>query len=397
MTLSDDTAIDRRHFLAGSALLAGMAAGDLRAFATARDTDQRLVVIVLRGAMDGLHVVPPHGDPHFAAMRAGREVANGGIIDLDGFFGLDAEMGDLLPLWRGEELGFVHAVSSPYRSRSHFDGQDALENGTASADGSDSGWLNRAIAALPPRPGAPLDPRRFAVNVGTGAELILRGALPVGVWHPRADLEHDAEVRLFHQALYENHPHFEKAYSEALLLDGEGALARRGERDGEATARLAARLLREEARAVAFSINGWDTHLRIQNAAKAPMRALARALLSLRAELGEAWTATTVVAISEFGRTVRLNGSKGTDHGTGGVMMVAGGGARGHGGGRVLSDWPGLGEGQLFEDRDLMPTEDVRRFLAWTLARTLDVPRPALERIVFPGLQMGNDPFRSRT
>ena len=385
--------MDRRQFMTGAAALAGLAGTDLRAFAGGADTDRRLVVIVLRGAMDALHVLPPHGDPAFAALRPGRMPGGAGVEDLDGFFGLDADLAPLGPLWRAGELGFVQAVSSPYRSRSHFDGQDALENGTASADGSDSGWLNRAIAAMPPRPGAALDPRRFAVNVGTGAELILRGPTPVGVWHPRADLDHEADVRQFHEALYEHHPHFEKAYSEALLLDGEGALARRGERAGDAAARLAARLLTGEAKVVAFSLNGWDTHLRIGVAAKAPMRALARTLLALRDALGATWDNTTIVAVSEFGRTVRINGSGGTDHGTGGALLLAGGGARAMGGGRVSGQWPGLGEGMLYEDRDLRPTGDVRRYLGWALAQTLGVSRAAIERDVFPGLALGTDPF----
>ena len=389
----------RRDFLRTGAL-AGVAAGlgtgldagplgDMRAFAGPDDDERRLVVVVLRGGMDGLHVVPPLGDGAFAALRGDRR---DDAIDLDGFFAVDRGLAPAMDLWHRGELGFVHAVSSPYRSRSHFDGQDALENGTASADGAADGWLNRAVGAI--RPGTAA--KEIAVNIGTGGELILRGPAPVSVWNPASDLDHGPEVQQFFTALYEGDPHFEKAYSEALLLDAgrEGALdGAAGGRAHERAVRLAARLLRERARVVAFSILGWDTHTRIDAAAHPPIRNLAETLVGLRRELGSVWNTTTLVAVSEFGRTARLNGTQGTDHGTGGVMVLAGGGVRGHGGGRVTADWPGLASGNLLEDRDLAPTGDIRRHVAWQLVHSLGLGRDALERTVFPGLDMGADPF----
>lgn len=350
--------------------------------------ENRLVVIVLRGGMDGLGVVQPYGDPAFAALRPRTAGLPGqGLVDLDGFFGLADLFAPLLPLWQAGELGFVHAVSTPYRhKRSHFDGQDLLENGGGDAGGqltpARDGWLNRAIGLIP---GARAN---YAMAVGRENLLLLSGAARTGAWSPVNELRLEEDERHLLSRLYDGDPLFARAFGGAQALsNGEGERARR--EDGATLAAFAAQRLTGPARIAAFSLGGWDTHRKQRSVLQRPAGQLCDALLTLKAGLGQAWSRTAVIAVTEFGRTARENGSAGTDHGTGGAMLLAGGAVRG---GRVLGRWPGLGEGALFEDRDLLPTDDLRRHAAWALAGLFGLPRAALERDVFPGLDLGTDP-----
>lgn len=349
--------------------------------------ENRLVVIVLRGGMDGLGVVQPYGDPNWTALRPRLAAPPGeGLADLDGFFGLAAPFAPLLPLWKTGELGFAHAVSTPYRHRrSHFDGQDLLENGGSDAGGqmtpARDGWLNRAIGLIP---GATPE---TAMAVGRDRLLLLSGTAPAGSWSPSSALTLADDERQMLSRLYEGDPLFARALEGAEALSGAGGQG--GRETGAALAAFAADQLNGRARIAAFSLGGWDTHRAQNRALAAPARQLCDAVLALKDGLGANWRQTAVLAVTEFGRTARENGSEGTDHGTGGAMLIAGGAVRG---GRVLGRWPGLGEGALFEDRDLMPTDDVRRHCAWTLAGLFGLPRSSLERDVFPGLEMGGDP-----
>ncbi|MEM6904713.1 MAG: DUF1501 domain-containing protein [Pseudomonadota bacterium] len=348
----------------------------------------RLVVIVLRGGLDGLAMVQPYGDPAFAGLRPSLAEAPGtGLTDLDGFFGLGSEFVDLVPLWQAGELSFVQAVSTPYRhKRSHFDGQDFLENGGASPDGtltqSRDGWLNRALGLIP---GADA---RTAIAVGREHMILLDGQNQAGSWSPTNSLDLADDERQLLSKIYAGDDLFSAALDEAMALGGLGVAAER--RENAATlARFTAEMLTGEARIAAFSLNGWDTHRNQDGAMGRQARKLSEAILTLKSGLGPHWATTTVVAVTEFGRTVRENGTRGTDHGTGGAMLLAGGALTG---GQVLGRWPGLGEGDLFEDRDLMATEDLRRYCGWLLAAQFGLEQSALERVVFPGLDMGADP-----
>ncbi|MEM7212774.1 MAG: DUF1501 domain-containing protein [Pseudomonadota bacterium] len=350
--------------------------------------ENRLVVIILRGGMDGLGVVQPYGDAGLSALRPGLGHRPGnGITDLDGFFGLADPFADLLPLWRAGELGFVQAVSTPYRNkRSHFDGQDFLENGGNKSDGQltpgRDGWLNRALSLIP---GARAD---TAMAVGQDNLLILNGDAPTGAWSPTNELSLADDERRLLSLLYANDPLFAKALRGAERLSertGPGA----ARETGRTLAQFTAEQLNGPSRIAAFSLGGWDTHKKQNNALLRPAKQLTQALLELRSGLGRNWDRTAVIAITEFGRTARENGSGGTDHGTGGAMMLAGGALRG---GKIFGTWPGLGEGALYQNRDLMPTDDVRRYAAWALAGTMGLNRSSLSETVFPGVDLGGDP-----
>ncbi len=357
----------------------------------AAPTDNRLVVIVLRGAMDGLDVVQPYGDPMLGGLR--NQLKSGqaaGAHDLDGFFALHPALADLMELWNAGELAFAHAVSTPYRNkRSHFDGQDFLENGGRASDGTltpaRDGWLNRMLTLIPGANG------QTAFSVGRQRLLLLTGTQPTSSWSPDADLDLSPQAKLLLDQLYATDPLFKQSARTVAEMSekmdgGMGAGAASG---AAALAGFAADRLNEETRIAAFSIGGWDTHRDQNSNLPAALRQLSTAILTLRQKLGSNWSRTSVLAITEFGRTVRENGSGGTDHGTGGAMLMAGGAIKG---GRVYGKWPGLGELNLYQDRDLNPTTDVRAFAAWALRDMFSLQRSAIETIVFPGLDMGDNP-----
>lgn len=376
--------LSRRSFLASACCLAASPLVTPVTFA-ALPGDRRFVTIVLRGALDSLFLLQPYADPLLKAYRPELALDPASrLIDLDGQFGLHGEAADLLPLWKSGELGFVNAVSTPYRDqRSHFDGQDILETGGSTASDENTGWLNRALASIP------RTESRKAIDVHTSAELILSGPNPVDTWSAQSDLAIELDELTFFQRLYGNDPDFAKAFGEAMHTDEDSdGIFGDGKRSADAAgiARLAAGMLKGDYRLASFSIGGWDTHIGQANVFRKPLKALVAALTTLKTELGpDVWNKTAVLAMTEFGRTVRQNGSKGTDHGTGGLAIVAGGAVRG---GKVYGRWPGLAEGQLFEGRDLMPTADVREIAAALLHSQFDISSGDLTSKIFPGLTL---------
>lgn len=378
--------ISRRKFLSRSAAIGcSLAASPLMTpmtFASA-PWDNRLVVIILRGGMDGLDVVRPVGDAAYTALRP-RLSSGEEPIDLDGFFALHPALAPLMPMWRAQELGFVHAVSTPYRNkRSHFDGQDLLEAGTDHlASGVRDGWLNRMLQTVP---GISTD---TAYAIGTDDIRVLDGPAPVANWAPDANLRLSPDALRLAELVMEDDPALHAALAEAQALS-EGLLGERvAGNPHNKIATFAASRLRADARVAAFSLGGWDTHRRQDRSLGRSLNRFADTLLTLRAGLGAVWDKTTVVAMTEFGRTARENGTGGTDHGTAGVMIMAGGAING---GRVFGQWPGLGSGDLYEDRDLMPTADVRAPAAWIMRGMTGLNRTTLQDRIFPGLDMGSD------
>ncbi|MGI9389989.1 MAG: DUF1501 domain-containing protein [Boseongicola sp.] len=351
--------------------------------------DARLVVIVLRGAMDGLDVVRPYGDRHFKQHRP--NLASEGFEDLDGFFGLHASLEPLMPLWNSGDLAFAHAVSTPYRDkRSHFDGQDLLENGGSGADGnltsSRDGWLNRALVGLP---GAHA---RTAFAVGREKLLLLSGEAEISNWSPGSALDLSPQAELLLATVYESDPLFHQAATQAMelseLTESRGMPARRAAK-AEALASFAAARLTEDSRIAAFSLTGWDTHTNQANALPRALNELRVAIETLKSGLGQVWDRTLVLGLTEFGRTVRENGSRGTDHGTGGAAVFAGGALNGK---QVFGNWPGLNSSDLYRDRDLMPTADVREYAGWAMRGMFGLSTSKIERDVFPGLEFKSDP-----
>ncbi|MCZ4354332.1 DUF1501 domain-containing protein [Roseovarius aestuarii] len=395
--------LSRRHFLTRSAALGcSLAASPLITpvtFASAPG-DGRLVVIVLRGGLDGLDLLPPLGDKGLTALRPDVDLAT----DLNGFFGLHPAMSPLRPLWAKGHLAFAHAVSTPYRDkRSHFDGQDLLEAGTGmdSIGQTETGWLNRLVAQLP---GAQ---SHTAYAIGRSDMLLTRGAADVANWSPDAALTLSPQAELLLERMMHDDPLFRDATAEAINLSQSsislGAIAdevdsadmmnammaaKVGARP-DAIASFAAQRLREDTRIAAFSLSGFDTHANQSRSLPKALDRLAQAVTTLHTDLGPVWDKTTVVAVTEFGRTARINGTGGTDHGTAGAMIMAGGAlARA----QVVSDWPGLDEADLYQRRDLRPTRDVRAHLAWVLHAIFGVNQSTLDTEIFPGLDIGTDP-----
>ena len=349
-------------------------------------SDNRLVVVILRGALDGMDALQPYGDPGLARLRPGFDIGPaGGALDLTGFHALHPALAPLMPLWQAGQLGFAQAVSTPYRSgRSHFDGQDILEAGTAgevpSMTGRD-GWLNRLLTLMPDATA------RTAFAVGREELLILRGAADRSSWAPdaRLDIAPATADLLMHS--YHDDPLFRSSAETAFGL-ASAASNVKGRR-GEALFGFAAAQLRADARIAALSLGGWDSHNNQAGQLTRALDALSNGLLRLQDDLGPVWDSTMVLVMTEFGRTAFQNGSRGTDHGTGGTMILAGGALDG---GQVWGDWPGLAEAQLLDRRDLMPTRDVRAYAAWALSDLFGTGHAALSSVVFPGLDMGTNP-----
>jgi uncharacterized protein (DUF1501 family) len=353
----------------------------------AAPTDHRFVVVILRGALDGMSAVTPYGDRNLGSWRAELVPpgpgSDGGLLDLGGFYGLHPALGGMHRLYAASELMPVHAVAGHYRSRSHFEAQDYMESGAD--ERMTSGWLNRVVAAIPPA-GA----RETGVSLGIATPLLMRGPAAIGSYAPEGFAQPDPDLYARMMALNHDDPVLGPSLTEGLKERGfvNGALVGadqgpKGARNGfPALATIAGRMLAKAdgPRIAALEIDGWDTHAAQLNRLHGPLGQLDAGMVALRDNLGDAWKQTVVLTMTEFGRTVRVNGTKGTDHGTGTVAFVAGGAVQG---GRVLANWPGLAQNQLFENRDLAPTMDLRALAKGLLVAHLGLAEPALARI-FP-------------
>jgi uncharacterized protein (DUF1501 family) len=381
----------RRAFVAGAGALTAWA--QMPGFAVAAGNDPRLVVVILRGALDGLAAVPPIGDPGYAALRGDMAVGASGreaALPLDGFFGLNDAMPNFHRRYLDGDALIVHATATPYRERSHFDGQDVLENGMPGPQAARTGWLNRAVGILPTAGRiAPVS----GLAVSPTVPLILRGEAPVLTWTPPSlrvagtdtaervmDLyrHQDLELaRIFEMGMELNAMTMGAMQPTAAeLRAGYAAIA-------NGTASL---LLEPEGPRVAvLSFDGWDTHTNqgVEDGRLAGLlTALDDGLETLARGIQPIWRDTAVVVITEFGRTARANGTEGTDHGTGTVALLLGGAIAG---GRVIADWPGLRTEQLLDGRDLLPTTDLRAVIKGVLHDHLGLSAQALAELVFPG------------
>ncbi len=384
--------LSRRSFLKQTLVSGSVAAFWPGLSLASIDTDKRLVVVLLRGALDGLAAVPPYGDGRYKSTRGELALSKpgsaGGALKLDGMFGLHPELSTLHEWYQAGDALIVHATASPYRERSHFDGQNVLENGTGRAFGAADGWLNRALAVMPKPPGTADEERGIAL--GQNVPLLLRGPEPVGSWAPSMlpGVSDDTMSRIMD--LYANDAFLSTRLANALQTEAMApdglSRGRMGPQRFVDMADAAGGFLIEPdgPRVAMLETGGWDTHAN-QGAGAGQLATrlgfLDKALGALQKRLGPTWPDTIVVVISEFGRTVSVNGSKGTDHGTGGVMFLAGGSVNG---GRVIADWPGLRASDLYQGRDLMPTTDVRSVFKAVLNDHLGIAESALETSVFP-------------
>ena len=384
-------AIRRRQFLLGASLAASGALLNTRLSFAGTGGDSRLIVVILRGAVDGLAAVPPYGDPAYARLRGALALAAPGVTDgvlqLDNLFGLHPQMTFLHEAFAAGELAVFHAVATPYRDRSHFDGQDVLESGVAVPHAAQTGWLNRALATLSKGGrGAEL-----GVALSSNVPLMMRGPARVTSWAPTklAELDEDTLQRI--ADLYAHDPTLGQRLADAQTAN---AMAAGGSQDmmGGAGANRYEEVIRATAgflandsgpRVAVFDTTGWDTHAN-EGGARGQLGtrlgALDAALRSLKTQLGPTWRNTAVLAVTEFGRTAAVNGTGGSDHGTGTAAFLLGGAVQG---GKVISDWPGLSSARLYQQRDLAPTQDMRALLKGTLLDHMGVSAGALDA-VFP-------------
>ncbi|MDE2464911.1 MAG: DUF1501 domain-containing protein [Alphaproteobacteria bacterium] len=349
--------------------------------------------------MDGLTAIAPVGDPNYAELRGSLALARsgdrGGLI-LDDFFAAHPSLQTFARLYKIKQAAVVHAVATPYRDRSHFDGQDVLESGYPAPGHTDSGWLNRAVAQLPSSsPGASAK----GLGVGAAAPLVMRGPARVLGWAPQGLPEAGAGLA---QRVLDLYAHRDPVLADALkagldterLAQGDGVSTEMmKQRNGAGkfsgmrqAAAGAARLLAapDGPRIAAIAFDGFDTHANeggAQGQLAVRLSGLDAVFEELEKGLGDAWNHTIVVAVTEFGRTARANGTNGTDHGTASAALLAGGALAG---GRVITEWPGLGQSRLYQGRDLSPTTDMRAVLKGLLAEHIGMSDRALAEIIFP-------------
>jgi uncharacterized protein (DUF1501 family) len=379
----------RRAFMSG-ALVAGAAAMLPRCVFADVATDARFVLVILRGALDGLAAVPAYGDGTYASKR-GALAITAPQLKLNGLFALNPSLTQLYERYQSKELIVFHAVASPYRERSHFDGQDLLENGTSAPKSAHDGWLNRALPLLPEAKQRATD--RIALALAQNVPLVLRGEAHVGSWAPSRLPDTDSDTLQRIADLYSTDEYFARRLQSALAADsivGEGEAMGAGRRDPlnalNTVAAAAGKFLAaaDGPRIAVLEATGWDTHAN-QGAERGQLAnrlgGLDQALNSLRAGLGGAWSRCAILVVTEFGRTVAVNGTGGTDHGTATCAFLVGGAVAG---GRVVADWPGLGNSALYEGRDLRPTLDVRAIMKSVLAEHLGAGESGIEEKVFP-------------
>lgn len=408
---NETIALSRRGLIGGVVSLSLWGAMPKLASASARDP--RLLTVILRGGLDGLWLASPVGDPDLDKLRGRFAVSRSGDgagLPLDDFFVLNPAMPFLHGLYQKREALIVHAVATPYRERSHFDGQDVLESGLPGVGRIEDGWLNRAVAGLPTAgsasPQGLAKPAAKGLALGAVVPLVMRGQASVLSWIPQTfglPLRESTIARL--ADLYgETDPALAKAFADGIALDkvaGGGGMATAGAkappvpgqpppgimREFVETAAAAARFLgsADGPRIGVLSYNGWDTHANagaIKGQLATRLGGLDAAIKAFAEGVGPAWKDTAVVIVTEFGRTARVNGTEGTDHGTATTALLVGGAVKG---GRVVADWPGLAEKALHQGRDLKPTRDLRAVLKGVLRDHVGLPEKALADVVFPG------------
>lgn len=370
--------LDRRGFLGATALLTAspMLLAQLA-------TERRFVFIIQRGAADGLNTLIPYAEPAYARLRGALAVDVTDASRLDGSFALHPSLAKLREFYGAGEATLFHAVASPYRDRSHFDGQNVLETGGGAPYQVKDGWLNRLVGLLP-RGG------RGAIAFSPSVPLALRGALEVTTYAPSALPQADDDLMLRVQQLYARDQQLHALWTSALDAREMAGDARHGQRgqDPAATGRMAAGFLAraDGPRVAMIETNGWDTHSGQSARLAGQLKGLDGLLAGLHEGLGKVWSQTVVLVATEFGRTAAANGTGGTDHGTGAAAMLVGGAVQG---GRVMADWPGLAPADLREGRDLKPTLGLHTLVASACAECFGIEPERAARVLFPGTEPG--------
>ena len=349
----------------------------------------RFVFVILRGGLDGLTAAPVVGDPAFAEARGALGQFAGDPLPLHGPFALNPLLPQLHALYGRGEMALLHAVGLPYRERSHFDAQQVLESGGSRPHEITTGWLGRALAT---RGGNA--PAIKAVALETAVPLVLRGPVDVDTWAPSTLPEPGTELVARLEMLYRDDPALAQALARARglraepgMADGMSGRAGAGRNAAQALAAKAAEFLQRGSQVAVLEMGGWDSHANQaapNGATSNNLRTLDAALAALHQGLqaGGLWQRSVVLVATEFGRQVSINGTQGTDHGSGGAAFLLGGAVRG---GQVFADWPGLAPKDRFEGRDLRTTTDLRAVWRNILGQHLQVPLAALDAAVLPG------------
>ena len=368
--------VSRRHFLRVAAAGAGaMLVAPQIVFASV-ETERRFVFVIQRGAADGLNIVVPYAEPAYATLRGPLAIDIDRATNLDGTFALHPSLAQMAQMYREKQALFVHAIASPYRDRSHFDGQNVLETGGRAPYQVKDGWLNRLVAMLPAS-------RENAIALAPTVPLALRGPVQVSSYAPSALPSASDDLLTRVSALYEADPQLRSLWTSAMNARGLAGNAS-ARQDPASVGKLAAGFLArpDGPRIAMIETGGWDTHS-AQNARLAnQLKALDAMLASLRDGLGPAWDKTTVLVATEFGRTAAANGTGGTDHGQASVAMLVGGAVAG---GRVQADWPGLRTADLYESRDLKPTTSLDALIAGAAAESLGLDPQRTASTLFGG------------
>ena len=370
--------ISRHSFISATSAAAGLATLGFpnMAFAKAA-TDRRFVFIIQRGAADGLHIVAPTGDPAYAGLRGdfAQDLAQG--TKLGSFFTLHPALAETAKMYGSREALFVHAVASPYRDRSHFDGQNVLETGGSAAYRLRDGWMNRLLGLLP-------SDEAKALALSTTVPMALRGAHEVSSY-AQSQLPSPTDDLLTRvSALYAPDQQLHGLWSAAMdtRMKAGDPMQAGGGQNGAAIGALAAKMLAGDgARIAMIETNGWDTHSGQRGRLTAQLRSLDQLLAALKAGLGPEWANTLVVVATEFGRTAKPNGTGGTDHGQASAAMLLGGAVRG---GSVIADWPGLSTAALYEGRDLKPTTDLDALIAGAVSQHYGLEAARAMATLFP-------------
>lgn len=365
--------LDRRSFLGAAALLAAP-----RVLFAQAATERRFIFIIQRGAADGLNTVIPYAEPAYASARGGLAIDPASALKLDGTFALHPSLANLRNLYAAGQASLFHAVASPYRDRSHFDGQNVLETGGNAPYQVKDGWMNRLLGVLP-RSG------KEAIAFSPAIPLALRGSVEVTSYAPSALPQANEDLMMRVEQLYAKDGQLHALWSSALeargMAGGMGGGANR--QDATALGRMAAGFLgrTDGPRVAMIETGGWDTHSGQTARLATQLRNLDNLLAGLHQGLGAAWDKTVVLVATEFGRTVAANGTGGTDHGTGAVAMMVGGAVQG---GRIVSDWPGLASANLLDGRDLKPTLALDTLVTAACAESFALEPDRLSALLFP-------------
>jgi uncharacterized protein (DUF1501 family) len=370
----------RRQFIAGLSAAGLISTLPGLSFAAGGQGDKKLLVVFLRGAMDGLHLIAPYADPAYSRLRGAlAETATTDAHKLDANFSLHRAMNFSAELFSKKQLLPIVAVAPPYRQRSHFDAQDCLENGSNGPDGAPDGWLNRCLSVMPNQDG---------VALATVMPLILRGPANATTWSP--PLPSGIDVQLIDRLapLYAADPALAESYRLAIEKPEENSanpsMGGRGQGNRLMQTMRQAAIFMTAADGPSISFvedSGWDTHINQAASLQRKFTELDNALKSFQQTANAIWKNTVVIIMTEFGRTAAVNGNGGTDHGTGGVMLLAGGSVQG---GKVAGQFAGLGNADLNEGRDIRTTTDSRAVLKGVLAHHFNISRSVLETRIFP-------------